>query len=58
MEIEEILEGPEQKKNTMKISKTETREVELNSMEELHSFIDTMPEGLVASVKLEVWFHD
>ena len=46
------------KKNTMKISRTESREVELNSMEELHSFIDTMPEGLVASVKLEVWFHD
>ena len=58
MELEELLQETEPEKEKMKVTKTETREMEVKSISELHDFINSIPDGMVASIKLEVWYHD
>ena len=58
MELEELLQETELEKEKMKVTKTETREMEVKSISELHDFINSIPDGMVASIKLEVWYHD
>ena len=58
MELEELLQETEPEEEKMKVTKTETREMEVKSISELHDFINSIPDGMVASIKLEVWYHD
>ena len=58
MELEEMLLEMEPENPKMKVTKTESREMEVKSISELHDFINSMPEGMVASIKVEVWCHD
>ena len=58
MELEELLLETEPENPKMKVTKTESREMEVKSISELHDFINSMPEGMVASIKLEVWYHE
>ena len=58
MELEELLQETEPEKPKMKVTKTESREMEVKSISELHDFINSMPEGMVASIRVEVWCHD
>ena len=32
--------------------------MEAESISELKEFIESMPEGMVASIRLEAWIHD
>ena len=58
MNVQELMQEVEPKEKTMRILKTESREVEVESISELKEFIESMPEGMVANIKLEVWVHD
>ena len=58
MELEELLLETESENPKMKVTKTESREMEVKSISELHDFINSMPEGMVASIKVEVWYHE
>ena len=58
MELEELLLETEPENPKMKVTKTESREMEVKSISELHDFINSMPEGMVASIKVEVWYHE
>ena len=58
MKLEELLLETEPENPKMKVTKTESREMEVKSISELHDFINSMPEGMVASIKVEVWYHE
>ena len=58
MELEELLLETEPENPKMKVTKTESREMEVKSISELHDFINSMPDGMVASIRVEVWCHD
>ena len=58
MNVQELMQEAEMKETTMRILRTESREVEVESISELKEFIESMPEGMVANIKLEVWIHD
>ena len=58
MNTQKLRQETEPPEKTMRILKTESREVEVESISELKEFIESMPEGMVASIRLEVWIHD
>ena len=58
MSVQELMQEAEPMEKTMRILKTESREVEVESTSELKEFIESMPEGMVANIRLEVWIHN
>lgn len=58
MELEELLQETEPEKVKMKVKKTETRETEAKKISDLHALINSLPDGVIISIEMEVLYHD
>ena len=58
MELEELLMATKPKKVTTEITKMEIADMEAKRISDLHDLINSLPDGVIISVEMEVLYHD